>query len=96
MTANTPADAGIDAARADWRAAEAAAKALEQDGYPTWEKIAKVHQLASEARLEKIKELQQENKELKSRIRHRVSLYSALIRDLQDEIADLETENKNI
>ena len=59
---STPAEKGILAARADVRKLEAEAKAaaiaLDDDGYPTWEKIADVHRKASKARLEKIKDLQ--------------------------------------
>jgi len=38
--------------------AKAAAEALDDDGYPTWEKIANVHRKASEARLAQIRSLE--------------------------------------
>ena len=58
----TPADEGIAKARED-------AKALDRDGFPSWEKIAKVHRKASEARLEKIKEQDHQIQSLRSQLK---------------------------
>lgn len=96
MTAKlTPAEKGILAAKSDAQkliaAAEAGAEALDQDGYPSWEKIANVHRKSAEAYQAKVKE---QNKTIDN-LNNTIHDLKIQLKNAWEEIENLEIENKN-
>ena len=83
----TPADEGIAKAREG-------AKALDRDGFPSWENIAKVHRKASEARLDKIKEMQIEINDLRKEKHMFENRWQEALNDLN--IMEIEMHNEGM